>query len=170
MSLLTGITKEELINVPMVYNLPEIENRFDITEPYIVLNPTSTRVTKAIPIDVTKEIISKLENKLVLIGKGDTVQEYSEALSKENYPNLIDLSNKTTLLEAAKIIKNAKGMISADSGFMHMACALNTPVVVPFYETITAQFKPDEKIYKAKVLSENQTADNMVSALKSLID
>ena len=61
-------------------------------------------------------------------------------------------------------------MISADSGFMHMACALKTPVVVSFYETNTAEFKPDEKIYRAKVLSENQTADNMISALKSLVD
>ena len=170
MSLLSGITKEELINVPMVYNLPEIESRFDIPEPYIVLNPTSTRVTKAIPIDVTKELIAKLEYKVVLIGKSNFVTEYSEILSKENYPNLIDLSNKTTLLEATQIIKNAKGMISSDSGFMHMACALKTPVVVPFYETNTAPFKPDEKIYRAKVLSENQTADNMVSAIKSLID
>lgn len=169
-SLLSGITKEKLVNVPMIYNVPNVDTEYRFEKPYTVFCPTSTRKTKEIPIEVVAEIIEKLDEDVVLIGKGETIKEYSKYLNTKHFSNLIDLSNKTNILEASYIIKNAKGMISADTGFMHMACAVKTPVATIFYETDTGAFKPDGTIYSAKVIDQNQTADNIILKYNELLE
>jgi ADP-heptose:LPS heptosyltransferase len=43
-----------------------------------------------------------------------------------------NLTAKTDLLQLAAILKNARLVISGDSGPMHLACCLDTPVVAIF--------------------------------------
>lgn len=47
----------------------------------------------------------------------------------------LDLTGKTTIREAAGILENAKLVISVDSGAMHLATAVNTPVLALFGPT-----------------------------------
>ena len=47
-----------------------------------------------------------------------------------------NLTGKTTLVELASILKNSKLLISGDSGPVHLACAVGTPVIALFRNDI----------------------------------
>ena len=81
---------------------------------------------------------------------------------------MIDLANKTTLLETFNIIKGAKSMITADTGLMHLACAVETSFVSVFYEKDTVEYQPNEKMYNCINITQNRTADNIADAFKKL--
>lgn len=170
LNLLKGITREELIDCPIVYNV-DSQTKNPIEEKnYVVLCPISSRKSKDMPIETVKKIISNINKKVVILGNGKVSRDLSEELKKENYDNLIDLTDKTSFQEAACVMKNSDGVISVDTGLMHMAYALQKEVVCVFYELKQSSFMPDPKMYKSKVIAENQTAENILQALDILIN
>lgn len=169
LNLLKGITKEELIDCKIKYNIKkDTINPIDEKE-YIVLCPVSSRKTKDMPYETVVDLIKKIDKKVVILGNGEVSRNLSEKLKKENLENLIDLTDKTTLDEAAKVIKNSKGVISIDTGLLHLSCAVDKEVVAVFYEVESSPFMPDCKMYKSKVIAKNQNADNILKELKILI-
>jgi len=164
MNLLTGITKEKLIDVPIIMEVPDkkipaIENLQD----YIVIIPTSTRTTKEFPIEMTKDIISNLQdNKIVFLGSGKFAKDYSEKLAEYNFENLIDLSGKTSLEDAAVIIKNSKAVIASDTGLMHMSCALQKPTLALFFEQNVGGFMPKKELYNCNVICDDYSIENIM--------
>ncbi len=170
LNLLKGITKEKLIDCPIVYNIDSQTKNPVQDENYVVLCPISSRKSKDMPIETVKKIISDIDKKVVLLGNGAASRELSEILKKENYTNLIDLTDKTTLQEAACVMKNSVGVISVDTGLMHMACAVAKEVVCVFYELKQSSFMPDSNIYKSKVIAENQTAENILNEFRILTE
>ena len=56
--------------------------------------------------------------------------------------NSINLAGQTTLLELACIFKKAQLVVTTDSGPMHLACAVGTPVVALFGPTDPARTGP----------------------------
>lgn len=171
LQLLQGITKEELIDCKIKYNLND--NNFpplkDIKD-YVVLCPLSSRAPKDMPYNSVVDLIKKIKNKVVILGSGKTSEELSEKLSKENLDNLIDLQNKTTIDEAAIVISNSKGVISVDTGLAHLACSLNKKITVVFYEVKESPFIPEERLYNAKTIVENQTSENILKTFNSLFN
>jgi ADP-heptose:LPS heptosyltransferase len=57
----------------------------------------------------------------VLVGAGD--------YSRENDSNFLNLINRTTLAELTDILRRASFVVSVDSGPMHLAAALGTPLL-----------------------------------------
>ncbi|MBQ8635884.1 glycosyltransferase family 9 protein [bacterium] len=168
-NLLKGITKEELIDCPMIFNIDKtIENPVNEKE-YIVLCPISSRLPKDMPKETVIDIIKSANKKVVLLGNGEISRKLSNELKNENLDNLIDLTDKTTLSQAACIIKNSIGTISVDTGLMHLACAVNNPVACVFYENKKSAFIPRENMYKAKLINENQNAQNILNTFYELI-
>ena len=171
--LLERITNEKLINVPMVYDIPNIPSKFDNLKQqfgeYIVLSPISSRREKDMPIETLKEIISNTKTKVVLLGHGNLIKNLSEELSKEKFDNLIDFTNKTSIVDLAKIIKSSKGVISVDTGILHFACALDIPVLGVFYVVGKSPFMPNSDIYKSDIIMENLTAENICNKFSELV-
>jgi heptosyltransferase-2 len=66
--------------------------------------------------------------------------------------NLVNLAGKTSLLEAAAIIKECDLMVCNDSGTMHIANAVQTDVFAFFGPTVErfgfAPFRPQDKIFQ----------------------
>ena len=171
MDLLKGITKEELIDCPIKYYIDDkttspIEN----TNEYIVLCPISSKRIKDMPYETIVELIKNLNKKVVILGNGQVSRELSEKLKQENLENLIDLTDKTSLQQAAKVMDEANGVISVDTGLMHMSCALNKPTVAVFYQGEESGFAPNEKMYNAKSIFKNQSCDNIIKILNELIN
>ena len=172
LQLLTGITKEKLTDVPNVIELPEIsvplmENISD----YIVLIPTSTRAAKEFPIEVSKDIISKLsDKKFIFLGNGQFARDYYAKLSEYGFENLIDFTDKTSLMEAAYIIKNSNAVISSDTGLMHISCALNKPTVALFFEKNTTPFIPKKELYNCNTITEDFSIENIIKNLEEVIN
>ena len=57
----------------------------------------------------------------MLVGAGD--------YSRENDTNFLNLLNRTTLEELTDILRRASFVVSVDSGPMHLAAALETPLL-----------------------------------------
>ncbi|MCX6556819.1 MAG: lipopolysaccharide heptosyltransferase II [Candidatus Aminicenantes bacterium] len=57
-------------------------------------------------------------------------------------PGVIDLTGKTSLAEAAAVMKMARLVICNDSGLMHLAATMNTPLIAIFGPTPVEELKP----------------------------
>ncbi|PIQ10102.1 MAG: hypothetical protein COW71_03925 [Ignavibacteriales bacterium CG18_big_fil_WC_8_21_14_2_50_31_20] len=118
--------------------LPE-ENKTQIFEdkPIIGLAPGAFHFTKRWPIDFYAEVGNKLTNegfKIVILG-GKSDREICNLLSIK-IDRSIDLSNDNKLFETASNMKKCKLVICNDSGLMHTATAVGTPVIAIFGSTV----------------------------------
>ncbi len=169
-SLLSGITRAQVVNYPIQYNVPELETEVlqNLPNDYITLCPISSRREKDMPFETVIDIVRKLNNrKIVLLGKGKISQELSQLIRKENFQNLIDLTDKTTIVESAAVLKKSQCVVSVDTGLLHLSCALNTPTLALFYTEDTKSYVPNEKIYNCKLLNE-KSSNNIVTAIENL--
>lgn len=171
LQLLSGITKEQLIDVPNVIELPE--GNCALTEglkDYFVIIPANTKKVKEFPLEITVDILTKCPNKkFVFVGSGNFASEYSKKLAEYNFKNLIDISNKTSLLDAAYVIKNAKAVISSDTGLLHLSCALNKPTVALFFQEHTKRFIPREDLYNCITYTEDYNTESILDSVEKVI-
>lgn len=74
---------------------------------------------------------------LLLGGKNDLAlaTEIQSALGNGNRPPAINVAGQTTLRELMALLKLCRVLLTNDTGPMHIAAALGTPVVVPFGST-----------------------------------
>ncbi len=80
-------------------------------------------------------------SRIVLLGKsGEVDGQLVSALARRG--NVEDLTGKTTLCEAASIIAAASVVVSNDSGLMHVAGYVGTPVVGIFGSTSPSWTRP----------------------------
>lgn len=99
--------------------------------------PGSRHFTKMWPKEYYIEagkILSESGKRIYLIGgKSDRAvcREIASAI-----PGATDCSNDDSLLETALQIKKCEAVICNDSGLMHLACAVKTPVIVLFGSTV----------------------------------
>lgn len=169
---LSGLTMKSLKNCPIKYNLPEEinENIEKIaTKDFIVLCPITSKKEKDIKFETIKEIIKSSKHNVVLLGAGNTAKELSKELETLNLSNLIDFTNKTTITEAGQIMKLSQGVISADTGLLHLACAIDKEVVELIYDVKLYKYIPDTKIYKISVLYNEYRSNVILNTLEGLI-
>jgi ADP-heptose:LPS heptosyltransferase len=103
--------------------------RLGLGENIICLHPYATHQAKAWPSEKWKELISLLEKKdldWIVIG-----QNHQKLLPS----NSRDLTSQTTIRETGAIISNCRVLITGDSGPMHLASAVGTPVIGLFGPT-----------------------------------
>ncbi|MCX5667114.1 MAG: glycosyltransferase [Candidatus Omnitrophica bacterium] len=107
------------------------EEFFDNT---IAIHPWTSDPAKQWPEERFRELalrIVKETNSGVLIVGGP--EELQKSAIFNNFDKRIDnLTGKTTLVELASILKKSKLLISGDSGPIHLACAVGTPVIALF--------------------------------------
>jgi len=85
--------------------------------------------------EVAVQVSRALPNCVWLVfGTGDDASLCHE-VSRLVDGTVIDLAGKTTLRELMALLKLCQALVSNDSGPMHLAAALGTPVVVPFGST-----------------------------------
>lgn len=79
--------------------------------------------------ELAKRISDELGLPVLIIGKdkGAGGKEF-EGLGK----NIVNLANKTSLVELAQILRQCRLLVSCDSGPVHLAAAVGTPVVALF--------------------------------------
>jgi len=84
--------------------------------------------TKRIPLSLISFLIENSPIRSVLIG-GKAEMEDAKFLLKHNTHDAISLCGCTSLMESIKVIGQAKVVITPDTGMMHVAAALNVPIV-----------------------------------------
>lgn len=91
--------------------------------------------TKSIPEDKLLEFCSGIKGNLVFIG-GSKEKELGERLQACFKDRSISMCGKTTIGESAVLLKNARAVLSPDTGMMHIAAAFNKPIAVIWGNTV----------------------------------
>lgn len=115
-------------------------DKFDLPEEYVVITTGFTaRIREFLPEKVNPIVSYLNERKMPVVflgshqastGAGGGVDNIIGNFSKEiDYAKGINLVDKTTLLEAGKIIAGAKCIIGLDNGLLHLAGCTETPII-----------------------------------------
>ena len=102
-------------------------------------------------IEAAKILIEKHQAQLLLLGgKGDveTATEITEALPAKHTTNL---AGKTSLTQLVTTLAECNAVLTNDTGPMHVAAAVGTPVIVPFGSTspeLTAPGLPGDNAHQ----------------------
>ncbi|MBN1997461.1 lipopolysaccharide heptosyltransferase II [candidate division KSB1 bacterium] len=140
----------EQFNVKIVFKRPsvfpcqsdketvqEFLKKQDFNAPYITVAPGSVWATKRWPENSFKSfvrMVTDLKMKVILIGGK---QDYSLCeFIKNNNPAILNAAGQFSLLQSAEIIRRSRVLISNDSGPMHLATAVDTPVIAIFGPTV----------------------------------
>lgn len=103
------------------------------TKKLFLISPASAKLEKNWTVDGYSQCAQYAHNlgfEVVLIGDNSTIcQKLCTNISQQLNFKVINLSGKTSLIELLAIIKQGSLMLSPDSGPMHIASALNTPVI-----------------------------------------
>ncbi len=97
----------------------------------IAVHPWTSDPIKQWPLEnfeaLIKGICRGFRGKVVVIGKPES---WHRELVLEGFPaNVIDLQCRTSLVEAAAVLSQCRCLVSCDSGPVHLAAAVHTPVV-----------------------------------------
>lgn len=100
---------------------------------YAVMTPGSTYANRTLPATAFNGIKDHLLSKgivPVFLGKKD-LGDQRKILFEDgyDYSGGIDLRDKTTLLEAAKIMESARLVVGLDNGLLHLAAMTDVPII-----------------------------------------
>ena len=88
-----------------------------------------------------KELIG-LDFKVVLVGGKEDIKKSAEIKAFFNNDQTIDLVGRISLAETVAVLKEGLVAVGADSGIMHLACAVNCPSVWLFGAGIERKWLP----------------------------
>lgn len=101
--------------------------------------------------ELAQQLTGELALKIVLLGN---VQEAMMGGLGEGGESILDLMGKTSLREVCGVLKRCSVFVTNDSGLMHLAAALGTPVVAIFGSTSpkwTAPLGEDHVVVRKEV-------------------
>lgn len=96
------------------------------TKEFIIINPLSGRPEKNLTVQEVNNLINKHKNTKIILTGAKNEAEFNQKFKK--HTNIIDLTGKTDLLTLTELVRNAKKVIAPDTGIIHIAKAVNTPI------------------------------------------
>lgn len=93
--------------------------------------------TKKMPVDKIKELCSKIEYPIILMG-GPEDREDGNAIALNDDIKIYNACGKFNLNESADLVRKAKLIISHDTGLMHIAAAFKKPIISIWGNTVPA--------------------------------
>lgn len=110
---------------PQIY-LKKTKLQIDLPEQFICIHPFASQKNKVWPF--FSQLCQRLVEKNitpVVIGRGNF----------DDFPGVINLTNKTSLNETIVVISKSQALLSTDSGPLHIGCALNKKIIGLFGPT-----------------------------------
>ena len=107
----------------------------DLSHPAIGLAPGAGFYTKRWPLEYFSELIYRLEDKFEIVLFGGK-EEAGLAIELEKKHKVYNFTGTLSILESGAAISVMKLLISNDSGMMHMATAVKTPVLAIFGSSV----------------------------------
>ena len=134
-----------------------------INKSYIVINPAASKKERNWATDNYIRLIKTIELKHpqydIFLTGGDNDIELNQLISSQT--NAINLAGKTTLKQLAAVLDLAVCLIAPDTGPVHIATAMNTPVI-GLYAVITAKLS-------GPYLSQGLTIDKYPQAVTEIL-
>jgi heptosyltransferase II len=111
------------------------DNAIGAGEIVIALNPGASCASKRWPVSKFAEAADRLKEKygarILIVASADD-RAFGDEVHSSMRGSSINLSGATTISELASVLKRVKLFISNDSGPVHIACAVGTPVISIF--------------------------------------
>lgn len=105
---------------------------------YIALVIAGTYFTKKLPIEKVLEFCRLTDKPVILLGGKKEASEGKQIA--EEFPNkVLNLCGQTTLNESASLVRNARLVVTNDTGLMHIAAAFQKKIL-SFWGNTTPQF------------------------------
>jgi lipopolysaccharide heptosyltransferase I len=115
-------------------------------EGFVVINPYSRWRSKEWPMERYAELLRRLTSlrnrSLVLSGGKDRRADAERLLARLPHGSVTSLVGRLTLEQAICLYRRARFMLTGDSGPMHIAAALGTPLIALFGPTFPEQTGP----------------------------
>ena len=133
-----------LPRAPLIGELSEA-----VREPYAVLLPATNWATKRWPIEYFAALVQPLAERFgmrTVIAGGEDAMEMVDDIREISGPRVFSVAGKTTLPQLVTLLEGASVVIANDSGPMHIASALNRPLVTIFGPTNPVRTGPFRRI------------------------
>ncbi|MFH0918389.1 MAG: glycosyltransferase family 9 protein [Candidatus Omnitrophota bacterium] len=125
---LVGLLGAKTQNKSLAIKVSDNLYKYFINQKIIIIHPFTSDAVKQWPIErfgeLAQRIRSELDLKVIMVG-------LSQEAIKVN-DSIINMINKTSLPELAALLKRGNLFVSGDSGPMHLAAAVGTPVLALF--------------------------------------
>ncbi|MDD5409009.1 MAG: glycosyltransferase family 9 protein, partial [Candidatus Omnitrophica bacterium] len=109
-------------------------DKFDFLAGAVAIHPFTSDPLKQWPVErfmeLAERITRELGIKVVIVGL--TMGRSKEIISAPRNDGIVDMVNKTSLVELAALLKRCSLLISCDSGPVHLAACVGTPVLALF--------------------------------------
>jgi len=117
---------------------------------YVAFVIAGTYFTKKLPVSKVSQICQNIPYPVILLGGKAEIDEGEQILS-ESKGNVLNYAGKITLNQSASLVRDAKVVLSNDTGLMHIAAAFKKKILSFWGNTI-----PDFGMYpyQANIVSE----------------
>jgi ADP-heptose:LPS heptosyltransferase len=120
--------------------LPTVEEnnieKFNLPENFVAFAIGAQFATKVMPLDKIVMLLQQTQMPIVFLGGPDDVEKANTVKEKLADSEIFDLTGKLTLMESARIVKEAKVLITHDTGLMHIAAAFQVSIVSIWGNTV----------------------------------
>ncbi len=110
------------------------------TDRVLLVNPGATAASRRWTVPQLAGVLHAVENafpdyRIVVCGGRGVDQELAAGALADRSSAIVDLTGTTSLSEAAALLERATALVTGDTGPMHMAAAIGTPMVALFGAT-----------------------------------
>jgi len=121
--------------IPETDEFPLTELPESFNNGYVALVLAGTYATKRMPIEKCRKLISETDIHFVLLG-GKSERAMAAHILEWNTGNVVDFTGKLRINQSASLVKNARLVISNDTGLMHIASAFHKKILSVWGNTI----------------------------------
>ncbi len=102
---------------------------------YVVITVGAAHSTKKLPLEKFQELVTKIKYPIVLLGGKEDFMN-GEKIAESDPVKIYNACGKFSLNESADIVRNAKLVISHDTGLMHIAAAFKKNILSVWGNTV----------------------------------
>jgi ADP-heptose:LPS heptosyltransferase len=133
---LSAYTKAPIVGIAPAYRVPDA-SKIDIKETfqvepskYVAVAIGAQFATKRMPTDLLVELIQKINLPVLLIGGKEDQLTANEILEQCTSNIIFSAVGTATIHESAWLVKNAKALLTHDTGLMHIGASFEVPLHV----------------------------------------
>jgi ADP-heptose:LPS heptosyltransferase len=115
----------------------DVDGMPELRKGYIAFVIGAQHFTKRLPPEKIISICKKLEEKIVLIGGAEDM-ETADVICKVLDGKVVNACGKYSLLQSASLVRQARKVITHDTGLMHIAAAFKKEIISVWGNTVPA--------------------------------
>ncbi|RLD23113.1 MAG: glycosyl transferase, partial [Bacteroidetes bacterium] len=107
----------------------------DFKNGYVAISVGAAHATKTLPKEKLRSLVKKLNKPVILLGGKEDIEK-ADYVCQDLISPVINACGKYRINQSAYLLKEARVVISHDTGLMHIASAFNKPIISIWGNTI----------------------------------